>query len=198
VSTSAERALIDQAQALVLLARKAGADYADVVALDARSLSVAMLNGALDTLEQSETRELGVRVVIGRRQAVAATRVLDQQALVACAEDAVAMANLSPEDPHLAITEAGEFATAFPDLDLADGAEADAARLIASATAAEAAGRAVAGVTRSDGGRASASRRVSALVTSSGFAAAYRKTTFGIDTTMIAVGRACPPRSACR
>jgi PmbA protein len=185
-----ERGLLGDAHALLSLALKAGADYADVVAIDARSLSVEVLNGSLDTLEQSESRELGVRAVVGRRQAVAATRLISADSLEACAADAVAMAKLAPEDPHLALTPPGEFATALPDLDLADERDADADRLLSFATAAEAAGLAVAGVTRSDGGRASAARRLSALVASNGFAGAYRKTTFGIDASMIAAGAA--------
>jgi PmbA protein len=191
-----ERRLLDDAQTLVALTLKAGADFADVVAVDARSLSVEVLNGALDTLEQSETRELGVRAVIGRRQAVAATRLISPEALSACAGDAVAMAKLAPEDPHLSITPPGEYAAALPDLDLADTRDADAAHLLALAQAAEMTGRAVPGVARSDGGRASAARRIAALVTSNGFAAAYRKTTFGIDTSMIAQGSAGMERGA--
>ena len=188
MSDREERRLIDDAHALAALARKAGADFADVVAIDARSLSVEVLNGSLDTLEQSETRELGVRAVVGRRQAVAATRLITPEALAACAGDAVAMAKLAPEDPHLTLTAPAEYAIAAPALDLEDPAEADATSLLALARAVEAAGRAVPGVSKSDGGRASASRRISALVTSEGFAAAYRKTAFSAEASMIAQG----------
>jgi PmbA protein len=196
MSDHEERRLLADAGSLATLARKAGADFADVVAIDARSLDVEVLDGALEKLEQAETRELGVRAVIGRRQAVAATRLITPEALRACAEDAVAMARLAPEDPHLTLTPPAGYATALPALDLEDPAEADANSLLALARAVEAAGRAVAGVTKSDGGRASATRRISALVTSEGFAAAYRKTAFSADTSMIAQGPAGMERGA--
>ncbi len=59
-------------------------------------------------------------------------------------------------------------------------------RCKALAIAAEDAARAVAGVTNSEGGGASAGRAVMALATSGGFARGYRGTSYGVSASVIA------------
>jgi len=55
---------------LVAAARKAGADAADAVLVDGTSVSVAWRLGALENLERSEGGDIGLRVLIGKRQAM--------------------------------------------------------------------------------------------------------------------------------
>ena len=51
-------------------AKKAGADAADVVAVAGDSLSIEVLDGALEHAERAEGTELGLRVIVGAKQAV--------------------------------------------------------------------------------------------------------------------------------
>src|SRR3977135_1421402 len=61
---------IDLLQALVGRARKAGADAADAVLFEGTSLSHARRLGKTEKLERSESQDLGLRVLVGKRQAI--------------------------------------------------------------------------------------------------------------------------------
>ena len=54
---------------LIGAALKAGADAAEGVTAERAALSVGVRNGALEDVEREESRDLGLRVFIGRRQA---------------------------------------------------------------------------------------------------------------------------------
>ena len=54
---------------LLSAATKAGADAADAIATDGRSLSIEVRDGALEQAERAEGIEIGLRVLIGKRQA---------------------------------------------------------------------------------------------------------------------------------
>ncbi|MEM7349022.1 MAG: DNA gyrase modulator, partial [Chloroflexota bacterium] len=55
---------------LLSAAKSAGADSADAMAIDATSLSIDVRDGALEQAERSEGVDLGLRVLIGKRQAI--------------------------------------------------------------------------------------------------------------------------------
>src|SRR6266446_5764911 len=61
---------IDLLQDLVARARKAGADAADAVLFNGVSLSHARRLGKVEKLERSEGQDLGLRVLVGKRQAM--------------------------------------------------------------------------------------------------------------------------------
>ena len=86
-----QSALTDLAERLVAAAARAGADAADAVAVRSVSLAVEVREGAVEESERSEGDDVGLRVFVGRRQAVVSTN--DVKADVAqLAERAVAMA----------------------------------------------------------------------------------------------------------
>src|SRR5260370_27316082 len=64
---------IDLLQDVVGRARKAGADAADAVLFEGTSLSHARRLGKTEKLERSESQDLGLRVLIGKRQAIVST-----------------------------------------------------------------------------------------------------------------------------
>src|SRR5262245_372158 len=68
-----QSALTDLAQRLLDAARKAGADAADAVAVRSVSQSVQVRDGAVEESERSESDDVGLRVLVGRRQAVVST-----------------------------------------------------------------------------------------------------------------------------
>jgi PmbA protein len=180
-----QSALTDLAERLVAAARRAGADTADAVAVRSVSLGVEVREGAVEESERSEGDDVGLRVFVGRRQAVVSTN--DVKADVAqLAERAVAMAKVAPEDPFAGLADPGELAKDIPDLDLLDPDLPTVAVLEERAKRAEGAGLAVAGVTKSGGASASAGIGGMVLVTSGGFRGAYLNSGQSVSMTAIA------------
>jgi PmbA protein len=178
--------LTDLAQRLVIAARKAGADQADALAVRSVSLSVEVRDGAVEESERSEGDDLGLRVIVGRKQAVVSTNDLKGDGFDALAERAVAMARAAPEDRFASLADAGQLARQLPALDLIDPDMPDVDALEARAREAEAAGLSVPGVTKSGGASASAGIGGLVLVTSHGFHGATIASRHGIAMTAIA------------
>src|SRR6516162_1290602 len=176
---------IDLLQDLVARARHAGADAADAVFFEGISLSHARRLGKTEKLERSEGHDLGLRVFIGRQQAVVSSTDRSPEALTALVERAVAMARTVPEDPYCGIADPAEIAHAWPSLDMLDPEEPAPEVLIERARAAEEAALAVTGVTNSEGAEAGWGRSSVALAASNGFAGAYSGTSHGISASVI-------------
>ena len=181
-----QSALTDRAERLVAAARKAGADSADAVAVRGMSLSIEVREGAVEESERAEGDDIGLRVLIGRRQAVVSTNDMSADGTAALAERAVAMARAAPEDKYAGLADAGQLARDFPDLDLIDPDLPTVAQLETMARAAEQAGLAVKGVAKSGGASASGGIGGMVLITSHGFRGAYLGSRHGISMTAIA------------
>jgi len=181
-----QTALTDRAERLVNAALKTGADAADAVAVRSMSLSVEVRDGAVEESERAEGDDLGLRVLVGHRQAVVSTNDLAGDASVALAERAVAMARAAPEDKFAGLADAALLAHDFPDLDLLDPDLPSVAELEAMAKTAEQAALTVKGVAKSGGASASAGIGGMVLVTSHGFRGAYLGSRHGISMTAIA------------
>ena len=123
---SEQASLLDQsaltalAERLVDAARRAGADAADAVAVRSVSLSVEIRDGAVDESERAEGDDVGLRVLVGRRQAVVSTNDIAGADIAALAERAVAMARAAPDDAYAGLADADRLAKGFPQLDLVD------------------------------------------------------------------------------
>ncbi len=164
-----QSALADLATRLVAAAKRAGADAADAVALRSVSLSVDVRDGAVEESQRAEGDDVGLRVLVGHRQAAVSTNDLKGDGVDALAERAVAMARAAPEDRYAGLADSGLLARSFPDLDLLDADMPTVGVLEDRARAAEAAGLAVSGVAKSGGASASAGIGGMVLVTSHGF-----------------------------
>ena len=172
---------------LITAAKRAGADAAEAVSAERRAASIGVRNGELEDVEREESRDIGLRVFVGRRQATVSASDLSQATLDRLVERAVAMARLAPEDPYARLAEPEELAAGpYPDLELYDPSERSAAELEAAAVEAEAAAMAVSGVARSEGGHSSHSTTDWRLVTSSGFDGTYRGSGFSLGVGVIA------------
>jgi PmbA protein len=178
--------LTDLAERLVAAAQRAGADQADALAVRAVSLAVEVRDGAVEESERSEGDDLGLRVIVGHKQAVVSTNDLKGDGFGALAERAVAMARAAPEDRFAGLAAASQLAQQLPALDLIDPDMPDVVVLEARAREAEAAGLAVPGVTKSGGASASAGIGGLVLVTSHGFHGATIASRHGISMTAIA------------
>jgi PmbA protein len=188
---SADAGLFDQsalsrlAERLVETAKRAGADAADAVAVRGVSQSVEVRCGRVEESERSEGDDVGLRVLVGKRQAVVSTNDVKGDGIERLAERAVAMARVAPEDQYVGLADPALLASGFPLLDLLDPDIPDVAELERRAYEAEAAGLAVKGVTKSDGASASAGVGGMVLVTSAGFHGSYLRSSQGISMTAI-------------
>src|SRR5438132_5458322 len=146
---------IDLLQDVVGRARKAGADAADAVLFEGTSLSHARRLGKTEKLERSESQDLGLRVLVGKRQAIVSTSDRSPKMLAELVERTLAMARAVPEDPFCGLADPEEIARDWPALDMLDPVEPSAEALIERARAAEETALAVAGITNSEGDRKS-------------------------------------------
>lgn len=172
---------------VVAAALRAGADAAEAAGAERRALSITVRLGELEEVEREESRDLGLRVFIGRRQATVSGSDISAEARAKLVERAVAMARLAPEDPYAGLADPDRLAHGpFADLDLYDPAEPTPETLETRARAAEDAARAVEGVSNSDGASASWSTGAWRLVTSGGFSGAHQASGFSISASAIA------------
>jgi len=180
-----QSALTSLAEKLVAAARRAGADAADAIATRGMSTSIEVRDGTVEESERSEGDSLGLRVLVGHKQAVVSTSdvAADVDAL---ATRAVAMARVAPADKYAGLADPQLLARTIPDLDLLDPELPAVARLEEMARAAEAAALAVPGVSKSGGASASAGIGGVVLVTSTGFSQAYLGSQHGISMQAIA------------
>ncbi len=180
-----QSALSDLAQRLVEAAKRAGADAADAVAVRGVSEGVEIRDGKVESSERSEGDDVGLRVLVGRRQAVVSTNDISGDGVAKLAERAVAMAKVAPDDAYVGLADPALLAKTFPDLDLLDPVAPSTAELERRAIAAESAALDVKGVTKSGGASASAGIGGMVLVTSTGFHGAYLRSSHGISMTAI-------------
>jgi len=180
-----QSALSDLAQRLVEAARRAGADAADAVAVRGVSQGVEVRDGRVEESERSEGDDVGLRVLVGRKQAVVSTNDVSTDGVARLAERAVAMARVAPDDAYVGLADPALLARDFPDLDLLDPTMPSTAELERRALEAEAAGLAVKGVTKSGGASASNGIGGMVLVTSTGFHGAYLRSSHSVSMTAI-------------
>jgi len=172
---------------LVKAARRKGADAADAVAVDARSRGVSWREGQLEDVEGSEGEDIGLRVLIGKQQAMVSTSDRRPENLKELVERTFAMAKAVPEDEFCGLApEERLHKGPFAELDLYDDTEVSADTLRQMAAEAEDAARSVEGVTNSDGAGASASTWAISLVTSHGFSGHYRGSSFSTSVSAVA------------
>jgi PmbA protein len=180
-----QSALSELAQRLVEAAKRAGADAADAVAVRGVSQGVEVRDGRVEESERSEGDDVGLRVLVGQRQAVVSTNDISGDGIARLAERAVAMARVAPDDKYVGLADPALLARDFPDLDLLDPAIPTTAELERRAIEAEAAALAVKGVTKSGGASASTGIGGMVLVTSTGFQGAYLRSSQSISVTAI-------------
>jgi len=176
---------IDLLQDLVARAMKAGADAADAVLVEGVSLSHARRLGKTEKLERSEGQDLGLRVLVGKRQAMVSTSDRSPKMLAELVERTLAMARAVPEDPFCGLAEPNEITRDWPSLDMLDPEEPSAETLIERARAAEEAALAVEGITNSEGAEAGWGRSRIALAASNGFAGFYAGSSHGVSASVI-------------
>ena len=175
-------------EALIDAARRAGADQADALAVDGRSVSIDMRARALEQAERAEGLEIGLRVLVGGRQAAVSSSDHRDAAIVEMAARAVAMAREAPVDDHLGLADPGQLARHRDVVgrELADDApEPEPQHLQDLAQRAEAAALDVAGISQVEAANASYSQRRMWLAASNGFSGGYARTGHSLSVVAI-------------
>ncbi len=170
--------LSDLTARLLDAAKKAGAEAADALAVSGSSTTIDVRQGKLEQAERAEGTEIGLRVLMGTRQACVSASDISDRTITALAERAVAMAREAPEDPTAGLADPSQIARDWhlAALDLADASpEPDAAALEAAGRALEAAALSRPGITQVEAS-AGYSARAMHLAASNGFAGGYART----------------------
>ncbi len=181
------QALRPALETLLAQAKKFGADQADAVATHGRSLHVTVRGGEMEEVDNSEGRDIGLRVLIGQRQACVSSSDTSPQSLEKLAERAVAMAKLAPEDPYCGLADPDRLAKGDHPLELFDAAELSPAELLERAKRIEAAALGVKGVTQAEGMTADFSSSAVQFMATNGFDGGWRSSHHGLSGMAMAV-----------
>jgi PmbA protein len=180
---------LDQiAQQLLDIAKRAGAQAADVLVVDGTSVSIDVRDGALEHAERAEGVDIGLRVIQGDRQASVSASDVSVDVMEQMAQRCIAMANEAPRDPFCALADADQLAAEWDAdaLDLYDPSTPPTANdLQNAAKEAEAAALGVSGVAQVQGASSMLSDVSLHLATSNGFAGGYRRTTHSVSCVAI-------------
>ena len=174
---------------VVKQAMRAGATDAEVVVREGDEFSVNVRMGEVETLKESGSRALGLRVYMGKRTGSASTSDLTADGIRQAVEGAVALAKVTEEDPFVGLPETDEFGSIKDDLHLyyEDVYSLPAAERIELARRAEAAALAAdKRITNSDGGSFDAATGMKVLANSRGFVGSYRSSYAGVSAAPLA------------
>lgn len=174
--------------ALIDHARAAGADAADALGLYGRSASISVRGGELEDIDNAEGFDIGLRVMVGQRQACVSSSDLSPSAIQRLAERAVAMAKLAPEDPYCGLAPDDRLSKrrSGDGLELFDPVTVDPVALKARALEVEAAALTVPGVRQAEGAQASFAWSAVRLRTSAGFDGGYATSRHGVSVSAVA------------
>ncbi len=170
--------LSDLTARLLDAAKNAGAEAADAMAVTGTSLSIDLRVGKLEQAERSEATEIGLRVLMGGRQACVSASDLSDRTIEALAERAVAMAREAPNDPTVGLADPSQLAQGWDiaTFNLTDPApEPTAAALEQDCREVEAACLSRTGITQVESSAGYSARSIH-IAASNGFAGGYGRT----------------------
>ncbi len=167
-------------------AKAQGADAADAIFAEGTSSSLSCRLGKAEDLERSEGADLGLRVLVGQRQAVVSSSDTSPHALSQLVERAVAMAKAVPEDAYAGLADPDQLATDIADLDEFDPAEVSAEKMIDMARACEDAARSIDGVTNSEGAEMGFGKSTMYLAATNGFSGKRQGSRFSLSVSVVA------------
>src|SRR5579871_2701433 len=112
VSSSPATAAVSDLESLaadvVARAQKAGASDAEVVIREGDEFSVNVRLGEVETLKESGSRGLGLRVFLGKRSASASTSDLTADGIRQLVTGAMSLAQVTEEDPFTGLARSEE------------------------------------------------------------------------------------------
>ncbi len=171
-------------------ALSAGATDAEAVAYEGDEFSALVRLGQVETLKESGSRAIGLRVFIGQRVASTSSSDLSPEGIEKLVEGAIMLAKITSEDPYAGLPETQEFGQLTGDLGLyfEDVNEQPPAERIETARRCEAAAMAYdTRIQNSGGGSFDTATSHKVLVNSRGFSGQYRRSYCGFSAAPIAI-----------
>jgi len=175
---------------VVAMAMRAGASDAEAVVREGDEFSVNVRMGQVETLKESGSRGLGLRVFLGTRSASTSTSDLTADGIRLLVEGAVALAKVTEDDPFTGLPETSAFGSVTDDLHLYfdDVYSLDGPQRIEWARRCEAAAMAAdPRITNSDGGSFDAATGRKVMANSRGFVGGYRTSYAGVSAAPLAM-----------
>ncbi len=170
-------------------AMQGGATAAEAVAMDGSEFSTVVRLGEVETLKESGSRGIGVRVVFGQRAASTYSSDLSSEGIRQMVDSALALAKITSEDPFAGIPEPSQLGKLDGDLNLyhEDVYSLSTADRINYARRAErAALDADSRITNSEGGTFDAAVGYKVLANSHGFIGDYQRSYCSVSAVPIA------------
>ena len=189
MTTAIKEDLKQLATDVVSRATRAGATQADAIIREGDEFSTAVRLGSVETLKESGSRGMGLRVFIGRRTASTYTSDFSDEGIEKLVSNAVALARVSSEDPFAGLPQPEEFGQIKDDLDLfyEDVYSLPSAERIDYAKRAEKAAMEVdSRIVNSDGASFDAATGRKVLVNSLGFVGEYQRSYCSVSAVPIA------------
>lgn len=180
-------ALAELSQRLLERCRAHGASQAEVSCSEERGLSVNVRMGAVETVESTRDRGIGVTVYFGQRKGSASTADLREDSLESTVVQACAIARHTEDDSASGLADAELMATGHRDFDTWHPWSIQADHAIDLALACETAGRdADPRIDNSDGASVGSGESLSVYANSHGFVGRDRDTQHSIGCALIA------------
>lgn len=191
VLTSSEPGLREIATDVIARAMKGGATAAEAVVREGSEFSTMVRLGQVETLKESGSRALGLRVFLGQRAASTYSSDFTSEGIEKLVKGALELAQVTSEDPYAGLPDASQLGSLPGDLKLyyEDVYSLPPEQRIDYARRAEAAAMSAdSRIVNSDGGSFDASTGYKVLANSLGFVGEYRRS--GCSVAAIPIGRA--------
>ena len=177
----------DLAQYALEELKRCGADASDVLIEETRSLAASCRLGKPELIERAESHDIGLRAILGQRQAfVSASGLRTRQAIADLAQRAVTMAERAPPDPWCGLCTKDSLAKELPALELYDDSPADSLRLQERAQELEAIALDEPAIANSEGASMGWGESATTLATSHGFFGAYKTSHWNLSCVVLA------------
>lgn len=182
-----DKAKLEDCVALALQKAKAlGATQSEVVASADEGLIASVRRGDVETVEFTKNHGFAITLYQGKSKGSSGTTDLTPEAINAAVEAAWDIAQHTSEDPYSGLADADKMATRLFDLDLDHPWQLQPNDAIEMATACEAAGLNLAGITNSEGATVSTGRGARVYGNSHGFVNSTLGTQHGLACALIA------------
>jgi len=184
-----ENHLPELAADIVKQAQAAGATDAECSISEGEEFSASVRMRELETLKEAGSRAVGLRILIGKRTGSAYTSDFTPDGIRLMVQQAIELAEVTTEDPHLGLPDPSEFGSIPGDLGLycPDVAEMETPFKISLAKEAEAAALdADPRIANSEGGSFDTNLSRTIFANSRGFAGEYRSSSCSLSAVPVA------------
>lgn len=185
-ASSQQALLTARAEEALALAKRLGADAAEVGASVDQGTGVSVRLGEVETVELSRDQGIAVTLYVGKRKGSASSSDASSASIQAVVEKALAIARYTGEDPVAGLADADQMATKLPDLEVHYPWALSTEQAIDIALACEQAGRDVEGISQSEGASLSSGEGVRVYANSHGFLGTQKGSSHSLSCMLIA------------